>query len=511
QNIPARAAQLSGVEVELQPHFNRRSRFDLTLSMAERDGQLLGSFEYDRDLFDEATAARWSRWYRTLLGHAVRAPDTRLADLDLGDTAVPPALPPCPVTDPRDWAGDEAVHRVFERRAAAAGERPAVHCNGQMLTYAELDARANRLARRLRRAGVTLESRVALYARRSVHTWVAMLGVWKAGAAYVPLDPAFPPARLAAMVTGSAAGWILSEDDPAALADWLPAAVTPLQLATSPIIGDARGDSDDPSDARPLDIPVPGDALAYILHTSGSTGRPKGVAISHRAAIHFLAAMTGTLAWDHDTVLLAVTTLGFDISLLERIGPLLVGGQSVLADDETCRDGRALGDLLRSCSANAMQATPATWRLLQAVHWTGADGLTALCGGEALPGDLAAWLGARCAALWNVYGPTETTVWSTAQRVELDPDGDPGILSIGQPLGETRLHIVDHRLRPVPLGVWGELLIGGPSLARGYVGQPAETARRFVPDPFAAVPGQRLYRTGDLCRVTGTDTGAGVL
>ncbi|MEO1335347.1 MAG: condensation domain-containing protein, partial [Myxococcota bacterium] len=247
--------------------------------------------------------------------------------------------------------------------------------------------------------------------------------------------------------------------------------------------------------------------LAYVLYTSGSTGRPKGVCVSHRAALFFLDAMTSRLGWNDATAMLSVTTLGFDISLLERWGPLMVGGKTQVVSAADASDGYALRARLSSSQANVLQGTPATWRLLRdAVDSKHAfSSLTALSGGEALSVELARWMAAHTRQVWNLYGPTETTVWSTAHRFEdrVDID-DSAYVDLGEALGSTRLAIVDASLRPVPTGVWGELVIGGPGVARGYEGRAAETALRFVPDPFdvfGAAAGARMYRTGDVCRM----------
>jgi acyl-coenzyme A synthetase/AMP-(fatty) acid ligase/aryl carrier-like protein len=237
------------------------------------------------------------------------------------------------------------------------------------------------------------------------------------------------------------------------------------------------------------------DNLAYVIFTSGSTGRPKGVQVPHRGLVNFLAAMArpGLAAGG---TLLSVTTLSFDIAALELFLPLISGGRVVLVPREVAGDGVRLAAELERCGAVAMQATPATWRLLFEAGWRGRPRLSALCGGEALPRDLAERLRACTAAALNLYGPTETTVWSAVHEIRREP----GPVPVGRPIANTEIHLADRRGAPAPVGVCGELLIGGTGVARGYAGRPDLTAERFVPDPFSGRPGSRLYRTGDLAR-----------
>ncbi|MEO1336626.1 MAG: AMP-binding protein, partial [Myxococcota bacterium] len=294
------------------------------------------------------------------------------------------------------------------------------------------------------------------------------------------------------MVASSGVRWVMTAGPGAAEA--MPDGVQTLDL-DDPTSYSAH---DQPLIKTAHDAPC-AESLAYVLYTSGSTGRPKGVGVPHRAACFFLEAMTARLGWTPHTSVLAVTTLGFDIALLERWGPLVVGGLSDVASVQEASDGLALARRLATSGATAMQGTPATWRLLRDADWSGDASLQALVGGEALPVELASWIATRAGAVWNLYGPTETTVWSTAHRYGADSARDGGTVELGQPLGATRLVVLGPNGRAVPMGVWGELAIGGPGVARGYEGRGGETAMRFVPDPYAS--GGRLYRTGDVCRL----------
>lgn len=359
---------------------------------------------------------------------------------------------------------------------------------------AELNCRANRVAHHLQSLGVGPEVLVGIYVERSLEMVIGLLGILKAGGAYVPLDPNFPTERLALMLEDSAAPVLLTQEK-------LLATLPPhqAQVVCLESLFKENGRHNGASAAARADNPVSHVGpphLAYVLFTSGSTGRPKGVQIEHRSVVNFLSSMAQEPGFTSNDVLLAVTTLSFDIAGLELYLPLVQGGRLVLAGAETAADGAALLRLLHESQATVMQATPATWRLLLAAGWNDTSNLKILCGGEALPAELAQDLLARCASLWNMYGPTETTIWSSLLAVE----AAKGIVPIGRPIANTDMYIVDAHLNPVPLGVPGELLIGGAGLSRGYLKRPELTAEKFIPHPFSAAQDARLYRTGDLCR-----------
>jgi amino acid adenylation domain-containing protein len=313
---------------------------------------------------------------------------------------------------------------------------------------------------------------------------VGLLGILKAGAAYVPVDPTYPDERKAFMLQDAQVRVIVTEES---LLDDLP--VTGAQLVC---LDRDRNTIDEESD-KPLELESDPEQLAYVIYTSGSTGKPKGVEIPHRALANFLTTMADRPGLGSDETLLAVTTLSFDIAGLELYLPLLVGATVVLASHEEAGDPRRLMELLDRHAVTTMQATPTTWRMLVDAGWPGRKGLKVLCGGEGLPTLLAEQLLERDVELWNMYGPTETTIWSTTHRLL---PGEP--LTIGRPIGNTTLYILDAELQPTPIGVPGELHIGGAGLARGYRGRPDLTAERFIAHPFDATPGAKIYKTGDL-------------
>jgi amino acid adenylation domain-containing protein len=378
------------------------------------------------------------------------------------------------------------ARELFEERARRAPDSVALVFEGRELTYGELDRRANRLAHRLAGLGVGPEILVGLHLRRGLEMVVALLGIHKAGGAYVPLDPGFPADRLEFMIRDSGLRVLLT-DQPAERRPPTDARVLPIE--------EGLAGTDDSCPAVAHAMP---ENLAYVIYTSGSTGRPKGVQVTHGALANFLLSMRERPGFGETDVLLAVTTLSFDIAGLEIFLPLVSGGRVVVASREVAMDGVRLAELLEASGATALQATPVTWKLLLQSGWKGSPHLRMLCGGEALPRELARLLLERGAELWNLYGPTETTIWSAAVRVE--PADGP--VPIGGPIAATGLLVLDEALRPVPPETPGDLYIGGEGLARGYRDRPALTAERFVPSPFGNPPGSRLYRTGDLARIT---------
>jgi amino acid adenylation domain-containing protein len=391
------------------------------------------------------------------------------------------------------------MHEFFEAQCDRTPGQVALRAGVESLSYADLEARSNRVAQVLRSHGVRRGSLVGLALDRGPDMLAALLGILKAGAGYVPLDPQFPTERLAYMAADAGLAMLLTTREHAAHFDLRGRPVLLFdehapQLAaaapTRPGRDEYAARSEDP---------------AYVIYTSGSTGRPKGVIVPHRAVSNFLDSMRrepGLAAQDR---LMAVTTLSFDIAVLELLLPLAVGAQIVLADRETTGDGVALRRLLESSGATVMQGTPSSWRLLIDAGWNGGREFKALCGGEPMAIDLATSLLSRCGSVWNVYGPTETTVWSTCARIAPAPDGQAPDIHIGRPIGNTSVWILDAHGELCPFGVPGEICIGGEGVTKGYLERPDLTAERFIADRYTAIAARApeqdgaglLYRTGD--------------
>ncbi|MCE4575918.1 non-ribosomal peptide synthetase, partial [Caballeronia sp. CLC5] len=377
------------------------------------------------------------------------------------------------------------IHQLFEHQVQRTPDAIALIFEDESLTYAQLNARANQLAHHLIAQGVRPEDRVALCVERGIGMVVSLLAILKAGAAYVPLDPAYPGERLSHILTDSTPRLLLAD---AAGRDALGDTGTLAVLDPNVSPG---GSEDDPQ------VAFASHHLAYVLFTSGSTGKPKGVMVEHREMLNFLCSMRDITAMSAADTLLAVTTISFDIAGLELYLPLSTGACIVLARRSDAADPIALQALIDKHEVSFMQATPATWRMLLDAQWTGNAKLTALCGGEALSAGLAARLREKVKSLWNVYGPTETTVWSSCYEVGLEAQSSSTV-PVGRPIANTRMYLLDAQYRLVPPGAVGELYIGGAGVARGYLNRPDLTAERFIDDPF--VPGGRMYRTGDIAR-----------
>jgi amino acid adenylation domain-containing protein len=459
------------------------AKLDLTVYADPQDGDATTLvMEYATDLYSPQWADRFLRCLAQLLGHAAQTPGASVADLPLLSEVERDALI-IGRNRQADHTGDDVPVDV---RGVLAASTSRVIDGAETVPMSEVCARAARIARILAEHGVAPETLVGLCVERGIGMLTALLGVWWAGGAYVPLDPGFPPARLAAMARGAELRTIISD---AAHRD----------LAGSVADGATIICVDDPAmtAGAPLaPVPIAASALAYVIFTSGSTGQPKGVGIEHRAVENLITSFQRALKLGSEDRFVAVTTLSFDIALLELLLPVAGGADLVIANADEAREPDRLRSLIERTAATAMQATPQTWRLLDSAGGV-PDGLKLrLCGGEAVPADLAERLMAPGVTLWNVYGPTETTVWSAARVVT-----DAGQASdIGPAIEHTRVYVLDERLNPVPVGVVGEVCLGGRGVARGYHGRPRLTARAFRPDPWSSEPGARMYLTGDLGR-----------
>lgn len=461
------------------------AQFDLTMAV---DTELTKKayLSFRTDLFDGSTIERMVAQYKTLLDEVAADPQKRIADYQILSQSDRHLILHQWNETRAGYPHLKALPELITDQAASTPDSIALSMGERTLTYEALNAQANRLARYLRRLGVGRGELVGICLERSPMMVVGLLGILKAGAGYVPLDPDYPLDRLGFMMEDSGSRVIVTSS---ALLDRIP------HEGRHTVCIDRNWDAIDQEASTELECPGPGD-VAYVIYTSGSTGKPKGVEITHQALVNFLWSMQTAPGCTSRDVLLSVTTLSFDIAGLELYLPLIVGGRVELASRQVAIDGRLLRRRLLEVRPSIMQATPATWHMLIDAGWEATPHLTALCGGEALQKKLADQILARAGSLWNMYGPTETTIWSTLSKIER---GESEI-AIGRPIANTQLYILDDSLQPVPIGVPGELYIGGDGVANGYRHRPELTAERFILNPFCGRPGARLYKTGDLAR-----------
>jgi amino acid adenylation domain-containing protein len=460
--------------------------FEIFINAVELPDKICLECQYNTNLFDAATIERRMAEFETLLRGIVADPSQLIADLPLLTVSARQQILVDWNATQADYP-DQCLHQLFAAQAQLSPDAVAVIFAGQQLTYRELDLQSNQLANYLIKIGVQTNTLVGICVERSLSMVVGLLGILKAGGAYVPIDPDYPLDRIEYMQRNAQIKILLTQQR---LVSNLPTHVKQLicldtdwaQIAAS-------------STATPT-VEISPDDLAYVIYTSGSTGQPKGVEICHRGVVNFLTSMQQQPGITAADIILSVTTLSFDIAGLEIFLPLSVGARVVLLSRDGAMDGHKLAEMIADLGITIMQATPVTWRLLLASGWTGDRNLNILSGGEAISRDLAAQLVAKSRSVWNMYGPTETTIWSTVDQIT---DTTQPIL-IGKPIANTEVYILDPQLQPVPIGITGELYIGGVGLARGYWQQPALTANKFIPHPFNADPAARIYQTGDLAR-----------
>jgi amino acid adenylation domain-containing protein len=477
----AEGLDLPGLDVRVEPNPKAFVNFDLFCNVIESNDGLRIDCDYNSALYDAATIDYWLGRYRTTLEAFAR--DTTVA---VDAIAYEPRdLPVVSLAESAAAASarEATLPALFEARAAERPGDVAAICGERRLSYAELDERANRLANYLT-ARLEPGNLVGILLDRSLDMLIALLAVAKAGCAYVPLDPRHPASRLRHIFEDAGVALLLVDD--AAGAGVVPGGVPFVSLEDA-----AAGIAASPAD--PPGVRARADDLAYVIYTSGSTGLPKGVEISHRSLANLLESVAQRPGMTARDVLLAVTTISFDIAALELFLPLIVGGTVAIASSDETADGFRLLERLRRSQATLMQATPSLWRVLLEAGFRSEPGFVALCGGEPLRDDVANRLLEHGGALWNMYGPTETTIWSSCAKIER---GRP--VTVGTPVAGTQFYVLDEHDRLVPAGSVGQLHIAGIGLARGYVNKPDLTAEKFIPNPFGA---GRLYRTGDSARM----------
>ena len=488
RSLAPSAMPFSGLAATMESVPRAYENSDVFLNALETEDGLVLECQYNTDLFDSTTVQRWLESYELLLTGLAAAPTTAIGALPLLTSSDRDALALCNATA-LALPAERFVHHLIEAQVDRTPSAVAIECDGVRLTYAELNRRANQLANQLRARGVARGALVGLCVDRTPELIIGLLAILKAGAGYVPLDPLYPVDRLvfmagdadlAALVTMSASAerlklaavrTVMLDRDAATLAQ-----CDDQNLSSSAATGD-------PEDT------------AYVIYTSGSTGQPKGVQVPHRSVVNLLASVQQTPGLTSADVMLAITTLSFDIAVSEVILPLTVGARIVLASRDTASDGQALMTLIRSSGVTFIDATPATYRLLLEAGWRGGPSLRLICTGEAMPRDLAATLTGCASEVWNGYGPTETTVWSTFAPVTAPVDR----VLIGRPVANTTIGIHDAFGQQVPIGVPGEMFISGRGVTKGYRNRDDLTAERFLPDPTS--PGALRYRTGDLVRL----------
>ncbi|WP_442937952.1 amino acid adenylation domain-containing protein [Nostoc sp.] len=504
QNMPLSGVELAGLSVTPLMPESTTAKFDLNLFMQNTATGLVGVWEYNTDLFDASTIERMTGHFVILLEGIIANPEQQISQLPLlteveqhqllvewNDTQV-------------DYPQDLCIYQLFEEQVQRTPDAVAVIFENQQLTYYQLNCRANQLANYLQSLGVSADVLVGICVERSIEMVVGLLGILKAGGAYVPLDPDYPQQRLSFILDDAALPVLLTQQS---LLESLPE-----HTAQVVCLDSDRQLIEQHSRENPLTGSKP-ENLAYVIYTSGSTGQPKGVQVSHNCVVNFLASMSHCPGLTDSDTFCAVTTISFDIAALELYLPLVVGAKVVVVGREVARDGARLLLKLQHSSTTVMQATPATWQMLVASGLsTQLLGMKILCGGEALPPQLAHQLLETGAQVWNLYGPTETTIWSSicqlrneSTQLEVRTAIASGaalcaIAPIGRPIANTQFYILDSHLQPVPVGVAGELHIGGLGLAKGYLNRPQLTQEKFISNPFSTDSHSRLYKTGDLAR-----------
>lgn len=478
---------LEGVEVEGISLKKCRARYDLTFTVRENADQCFIQAEYRSSLFEKSKIDWLLHKYVSLLEILVNKPTVKLQQLSLIDDQLKHTLTLEYNDTFQRYPSDKTIDELIAFRSNSAPESVVVRFEGAQLTYQELELRSDKLAVYLQQSGITLGVVVAISLPRSLELVIATLAVLKTGAAYLPIDHEYPEDRIAHMIRDSNAGYVISHSD-------LQRGFS--ETSATILLFDEKQVEINQLDENELVAPegLNSDSTAYLIYTSGSTGRPKGVSVTHKNVVNFLCSMQSRPGLTENDRLVAVTTLSFDIAVLEIWLPLVCGATCILASREDAINGECLSQLLRTEKATVMQATPVTWRMLISAGWRGNKDFKALCGGEAMPPDLSDELRLRTGELWNMYGPTETTVWSSCFQVS----GSESRIPIGKPIDNTCMYILNEQKQLVYPGAIGQLYIGGSGVSLGYLGREELTREKFIPNPFNAE--DIIYATGDAAR-----------
>ncbi|VEP13357.1 Amino acid adenylation protein (modular protein) [Hyella patelloides LEGE 07179] len=466
--------------------------YDLELYIAEEEDNLFLKLDYNLDLFDDTTIKRWLGHFQNLLSSVIENPEQPIAQLSLLGKAERHKLLVEWNDTESDYPQDKCIHQLFEEQVEKTPDAVAVVFEEEQLTYQQLNQRANQLAHHLQSLGVEPDVLVGICVERSIEMVVGLLGILKAGGAYVPLDSNYPAERLSYMLADSDVELLLTQHS---LLESLP------ERAGQKVCLDTDWQNIEKHPDANLNTEVSSVHLAYVIYTSGSTGTPKGVMISHQSVVNFLSSMSDSPGCSQEDIFLAVTTIAFDIAALELYLPLTVGAKVIVASREMAHSSEKLLSELDSRKITIMQATPATWQMLLNGGWSSNYPLKVLCGGEALSTRLADQILETGSQLWNLYGPTEATIWSTICQVGANKTvtrTKDAFSAIGRPIANTQIYILDKHLQPLPIGVLGELYIGGDGLARGYLNRPSLTSEKFIQNSFTKE--RKLYKTGDLAR-----------
>ncbi len=487
QGLDTNTLNFDSLEVEFFSNPRAYENFEIFINATELRGKLTLECQYNTNLFDRETICRRLAEFETLLTSIVANPDEMIATIGLLPKAERQLLERWNQTE-TDYPQNLCIHQLVEAQVAKNPDAIAVVFEERQITYQELNQRANKLAAYLVSLGVKPEVKVGICIERSLEMVVGLLGILKAGGAYVPIDPAYPSDRIAFLLEDAQVTVLVTQES---LKSGLPKYTAKVVCLDSDweTINNTKAISS---------IDIKPDNLAYVIYTSGSTGKPKGVLIPHSNAVNLLHSIQQKPGLTAEDVLLAVTTIAFDIALSEIFLPLSVGAKLVLVSQQVAADGVQLLETLNlnTSGATFMQPTPITWRLLLEAGWQGNSNLKMISTGEALPRELANRLLPMGTELWNLYGPTEITIWATSCQVK---EGNKNI-NIGYPIANTQTYILDANLQPVPIGVPGELHIGGAGVARGYLNRPELTQEKFIANPFSLDTQSRLYKTGDLAR-----------